>query len=758
MFNKLNQTQKEATMSAIFGEYLTLGQHNGPDITLRVFGDEFYARYETLDGYTVVYDLDRGRYCYAELEAGHFTSSGIPMGKPIPYGIHRRLKEEAPVRNLRFKSRYAGLRPDEDGLNATSNVMRTFGPNSGLLGGRQVAHGNVKGLTLLVDFPDKQSSISQNEVDAMLNNETYSQDGNFCSVRRYYQLMSGGKLDYTNRVVGPIRLSRNQSYYINNLLIREALEIAIQDHGLNLSEFDSRNQGMIDALSVMYAGRTLYAGDLWPHNSRLNLNIGGYRAYFYTIQSLGRRRVDLSIGTFCHESGHMLCRFPDLYDYGERNGDFEKSSGLGQYCLMSWGNHLNRGKTPSPICSYLRDLIGWCGRLVDLNNAGSYTAHHADYDTVMRYSTDRPNEYFIVENRSRLMLDAHLPDSGLAIYHCDTRGSNEYQDGTPQNHYQCALLQADGRFDLEHTERGGDTGDLYEAIRGTALNSKTVPNADVWDGSDSGLSVSDIGAAGETIDFRVGTTPADIINESRVADMIIPDDNPEGINSDIIISASGTLTYIAVTVAITHTYRKDLRVRLISPSGKIITLHEDKGGSQDNLHLDLDSLHSALLKELQGESIKGRWQLNVSDLVKDDRGRLDQWDLTLHYDSDEKYVEKSLSPELSIPDHDTTGVQSMITVEDTGIVKDITVDVAITHTFRGDLQVELIAPSGQHALLHNGQGGSRNNLEATYTMETTPTLRAFGGETLEGIWRLQVKDLAKQDTGVLDQWKLKITY
>ena len=33
-------------MSAIFGEVLTFGQENGPDVRLRVFGDEHYARYE----------------------------------------------------------------------------------------------------------------------------------------------------------------------------------------------------------------------------------------------------------------------------------------------------------------------------------------------------------------------------------------------------------------------------------------------------------------------------------------------------------------------------------------------------------------------------------------------------------------------------------------------------------------------------------------------------------------------------------------
>src|SRR5262245_18205505 len=52
-------------VSAIFGETLTFSQPAGPPVGLRVFGDEFYARYETLDGHTVVLDTDLGLYCYA---------------------------------------------------------------------------------------------------------------------------------------------------------------------------------------------------------------------------------------------------------------------------------------------------------------------------------------------------------------------------------------------------------------------------------------------------------------------------------------------------------------------------------------------------------------------------------------------------------------------------------------------------------------------------------------------------------------------
>ena len=744
-------------MSAIFGERLIFGQHNGPPIELVVYGDEFYARYETLDGYTVVYDLDRGQYCYAVPQEGRFVSSGAPVSKPVPYGIRRHIREREDVRNEKFTSRYETLRPPQEPFGASSNVMRTFGPNSGLLSGRQVAHGNVRGLTILVEFQDVRTSITNEDVDALLNGENYSRNGNFCSVRRFYELMSSGKLNYTNRVVGPVRLSRNQSYYINNLLISEALRIAEDEFNLDFSEFDSRGESLVDALSFMYAGRSLYAGDLWPHNSIRRLSVGNVQTHFYTIQSLGRQRIDLSIGTFAHESGHMLCRFPDLYDYGERDGDFEKSSGLGEYCLMSWGNHLNGGKTPSPICAYLRDLTAWCDNEVLLNNPGRFETKHGDYGTAMRFRTDKPHEYFMIENRHQEGLDEYLPASGLAVYHCDTRGSNEFEDGTPEDHYQCALIQADGRFDLETSTRGGDTGDLYTSAEGVALSDDTVPHSREWDDTDSGLIVSEIGPSESVISFQVGEViPENAVTESKVADLIIPDHDPEGIQSLISVNRAGTLERIGVNVRISHTYRGDLNVRLEAPSGKAVTLHSGQGGTLDNLHLDLDSGIFDPLKELVGESIEGEWTLHVSDLVKDDMGRLDVWSITIEYKSEDQFSRGEVTPGTAIPDADVTGARSGIFIADSGKAKGLSVELDITHTYRGDLQIELIAPSDARALLRSSDRDGGPNIQQTYTDEITPSLGTLIGEEINGDWTLHVRDLVSYDTGILDRWALTI--
>ena len=57
-------------MVGAFGERAFLGQANGPDVELVVYGTELYARYETLDGYSVVYDETLGLFCYARIVAG----------------------------------------------------------------------------------------------------------------------------------------------------------------------------------------------------------------------------------------------------------------------------------------------------------------------------------------------------------------------------------------------------------------------------------------------------------------------------------------------------------------------------------------------------------------------------------------------------------------------------------------------------------------------------------------------------------------
>lgn len=105
------------------------------------------------------------------------------------------------------------------------------------------------------------------------------------------------------------------------------------------------------------------------------------------------------------------------------------------------------------------------------------------------------------------------------------------------------------------------------------------------------------------------------------------------------------------------------------------------------------------------------------------------------------------SDNYAIPDNNTTGIYSPITSTESGTAGSVTVDVSIVHTYIGDLIVDLVAPNGAVANLHNRTGGSADDLQQTYTVN-------LGSAPAAGEWRLRVRDRARQDTGYIDSWTL----
>ncbi|WP_328536588.1 M4 family metallopeptidase [Streptomyces sp. NBC_00344] len=76
------------------------------------------------------------------------------------------------------------------------------------------------------------------------------------------------------------------------------------------------------------------------------------------------------------------------------------------------------------------------------------------------------------------------------------------------------------------------------------------------------------------------------------------------------------------------------------------------------------------------------------------------------------------------------------------------VDVNITHTWRGDLVIDLVAPDGStYRLKNSSSSDSADNVVATYTVNAS-------SEVANGTWKLKVQDVAAQDTGKINSWKL----
>ncbi|HYU34317.1 MAG TPA: proprotein convertase P-domain-containing protein [Thermoanaerobaculia bacterium] len=116
----------------------------------------------------------------------------------------------------------------------------------------------------------------------------------------------------------------------------------------------------------------------------------------------------------------------------------------------------------------------------------------------------------------------------------------------------------------------------------------------------------------------------------------------------------------------------------------------------------------------------------------------------------------SASPALAIPDNNTTGVTSTINVASSMTITSVSVNVGITHTFQGDLEVALIGPDNTTVLLHNRTGGGTDNINTTYNITTrsAQALSAFTGKNTSGAWKLRVRDLAAADVGTLNTWKV----
>ncbi|UUU30124.1 S8 family serine peptidase [Streptomyces sp. CA-210063] len=103
---------------------------------------------------------------------------------------------------------------------------------------------------------------------------------------------------------------------------------------------------------------------------------------------------------------------------------------------------------------------------------------------------------------------------------------------------------------------------------------------------------------------------------------------------------------------------------------------------------------------------------------------------------------------VSIPDNGAA-IESSISVSGrTGNAPStLQVGVDITHTYRGDLVLDLVAPDGSTYRLKASSSDSADNLVTTYSVNAS-------SEVANGTWKLRVQDVASADTGRLNSWKL----
>ncbi len=539
------------------GQLTEFQQPGGNRLMLRVFGNEYYARTETPDGYTVIFNHKDGSYDYARTSADgeSFESTGIKADAAAPPGLvkhqaisaaaarsianarrekfdlQRAERWEMRVKGMRAKrDREAGLAPANapgDGETPQS-VPAELEAQSAPLNGAKV------GLTILVQFPDDPNTVAVDptnfptdraKIERFCNGVGYTEDGNTGSVRDYYSDQSNGLLAYTQSVTEIVTLEHPEDYYnysdyptnttprdnalAGPMLIQDAVAILMND-GFNFDNLTLGPNNRILATNVLFAGAGsgiwsygLSAHRFYMGGSAINVGTAQVPRYVDDYQMTNVSNAAPTIGIFCHENGHLILGVPDLYDSDASNGS---SAGVGNHCLMGGGNGLNGGRTPASINIAFKDMVGWA-------NVSELTTAHGVAVTLPSTGNvgcrfrkpGSTTEYFIVENRGAGdKWAANMPDKGICVWHIDDakRGNGE-QHMTADRHYQVSLEQADGGFDLENGGGGNDATDLFDSTD-PDFSDATTPDARWWDGTASDIKIHVTSAAGANMNVEFG--------------------------------------------------------------------------------------------------------------------------------------------------------------------------------------------------------------------------------------------------------------
>jgi subtilisin-like proprotein convertase family protein/subtilisin family serine protease len=158
----------------------------------------------------------------------------------------------------------------------------------------------------------------------------------------------------------------------------------------------------------------------------------------------------------------------------------------------------------------------------------------------------------------------------------------------------------------------GGTSTLQNPTHTYAATGSYIVTLDVTDNRGATAEAWRIITVGSITRTFTNTTPANI-----------PDNKAAGILSTINVPDSLSISQLSVTVNITHTRIGDLKVRLTSPTGATVLLHDRTGGSADDLH------QTYTLTNFNGQLSAGVWTLKVSDHARKELGRLDNWSMTI---------------------------------------------------------------------------------------------------------------------------------
>jgi M6 family metalloprotease-like protein len=493
---------------------VTATQPNGEEITLIPMGDEYIHWTETLDGYTLLVNSNF-YYCYAQLNA----SGDLEPSHFVATEIHNRTQEvsewlQTIDKKLFFSDEqvyyYMQLREINE-IEADRSSNRTIGVN--------------KVPILLIQFPDRQYVKTAEDFDMLFNQINYFENGNKGSFKDFFLEASYNKLEVQSSIFGPFTLDYplDPYYYPESkwwIFAQHSIQKAAAA-GVDFSPF-TVNGNQIEGIYLIYAG---FDQSVLPNSKRIwahaqlsfNYSYGGFlfKRYAASSELEGNIGSTLStIGTFCHEYGHVLGA-KDYYDTNYQiGGEYE---GTGYWDLQASGSHNGYGKrpaTPNPRSKIY--TYGWA-TAIELNTPQKCTIPVSRiYDNAyFRINTQEPNQYFLIENKKLDGFDENIPGKNLLIYKC----TETYETSTPypqnttswQRFYpvaanaQVAVPEAGTNKQSQYGSINSSTC-TWPQTNKTAFNDASIPGMVTWSGASVGKPITNIIAHDDfvTFDFMGG--------------------------------------------------------------------------------------------------------------------------------------------------------------------------------------------------------------------------------------------------------------
>lgn len=93
-------------------------------------------------------------------------------------------------------------------------------------------------------------------------------------------------------------------------------------------------------------------------------------------------------------------------------------------------------------------------------------------------------------------------------------------------------------------------------------------------------------------------------------------------------------------------------------------------------------------------------------------------------------------------------------VKNVNVLKNLSMNIKITHTYIGDIVITLVSPNGTNVVIRKSEGGSADNLDLNVD-SNFPGFMSLYGKDAVGTWKLIFKDTTKVDSGSVDAVQIR---